>query len=203
MIRTPKGVIMTDSIHYTFIFLCFAIGCCRRIPSSLIVALGFTLAADYFLIFTDTVLPGLLLFTIVHICYLRYLKGELWILAFAWGMGIFLTGSLNWAWVLKLDPSLLPAGGYAACLLCTLGLSLWRREKVLAASIGLLLLCDLHVGIHQLDRSGLLPHVGWLSAWYAAAPSLIWLFYIPAETLLALGTGRRPAWHSLSSRFLQ
>jgi len=193
---------MTDSFHYGFIFLCFAIGFYRGIPSSLITALGFTLAADYFLIFTNTELPGLLLFTMVHVCYLRYLKGELWIMAFAWGMGIFLTGSLNWAWVLKLGPSFLLAGGYAACLLCTLSISLWRREKILAASIGLLLLCDLHVGIQQLDQSGLLPGSGWLSAWYAAAPHLIWLFYMPAEALLALGTGGQPAWHSLPARFL-
>ncbi len=58
-------------------------------------------------------------------------------------------------------------------------------RRTLAYSLTLLTLCDFHVALGQLPLSQLPGLPLWLALWVRLSPVLIWIFYLPAQVLLA------------------
>jgi len=147
-----------------------------------IAILAFTILADFFLLFTDMFAEGILIFYIAHILAIwRYLRPvfnlSLAIAALASVDALFFAEGLNAA-----TTSL--AAGYAALILiATIGTFIYKQppSNQTCSRLGmcLFLLCDAAVAIvntNYIDSSIL----------YAAASVLMWAFYLPAQTLLAL-----------------
>ncbi len=200
----PAGInwyMYSNLCKYAALILCVGYGCktgWKKGQKALCGILLFAAAADYFLLFTDDFLLGILFFCMVQCCYSLYFvgrqgAGRLWRTA---GIGIcivLLLWCLIQAGVFGVSPDwkkaewslLLTSVFYASLLLQNLirawtpsgKVSFWGRMGIL-----LLFLCDIHVALYNIegmDFSGL--RRGWMEVWCELAGVLMWLFYLPSQ----------------------
>lgn len=168
--------------------------------------LAAAMCADYFLLFTEQFVAGILLFAVVQGCYrMRFLGmsgrerdcAKSVIRMYLLGLALALTVAFICSICLGLpaDSDLLTtctAVFYACCLVqnVILGIRLSAQARggrslhVLTAAILLLLLCDIHVGICNLDGVAL------FSGYLNAAGVLMWVFYLPSQLCVVLSIGK-------------
>lgn len=157
-------------------------------PTPIFLALLFSSAADLVFLNTDFELLGILLFLLVQYCY-RTLIG---IPAVSWlKRGAFFSLLLTFVSILcGIKGSLLLAAAllYFVLLLLNLfhswGQTYCRTPVLLSVCLTLLLICDFHVGLHNLPRFA--PYLPTALSQYCAqtASRMIWGFYIPAQLIM-------------------
>lgn len=160
----------------------------KRSRDGLIVlaALSFTLAADFLLLFTEFYSAGIAVFCGAHLCYiLRYRKNFfIPMLCVAAAAGLVAVTF----WYQGFSFFYVIAGLYGLLLLtavvCAWYSNLPRVNKLLAC-VGMLcfLLCDLNVAFYNLSPAYQVRRYAGL---------LIWIFYLPAQMLIALSIGNYP-----------
>jgi len=147
--------------------------------------MAFTAGADFFLILHNDHAPGIAVFCLTHVCYAlraipehRKPNGRAVLFAFTCVAVIA-------AVLLTLDNAIALAGVYASLFAVNLGLNFkFRRVNhnawLIIAGLILFALCDITVALYNIPNY--LGVLLWLRRVYPA----IWLFYLPAQTLLAL-----------------
>lgn len=187
-----------DALRFAVVVLAclfFALFAGKR-PSYLCtqLALVCTVCADYFLVLAPTQqqLPAMLFFSVTQLCYgLRLYLTEprprrtihLWVQCTCAALAILLTVIVLGD---KTDALALVSMFYYATLLCNLFFAIrgWRQAPLLALGLAFFLLCDTVVGLSSLDPYLSVPSA--LSAILSPGFDLVWAFYVPAQTLLAL-----------------
>lgn len=176
----------TTWIKYSALLLCVAYawaGAARGGSRLVAAALTLTAGADAFLLVLNRYyLLGVLLFCGVQGVYLaRVLRangGRTW-----WGMRLAVLAAF-WAILLRLgllDPLTGAAAVYFSTFVCTAvqsGRCPGTAFRRFTAGLFLFLCCDLCVGVYNVP--GLFP-----AGWYAFARVGMWLFYLPAQVLIA------------------
>jgi hypothetical protein len=150
------------------------------------VVFGITLAADFFLLFTDHFVAGLLVFLLAHLTALFRYRPR-WVPLFAAAAGALCLA----AWIvgdsyhseLQLLRFALLCIAYAALIggvLIAAIVAEQPRINALLSRIGMILFicCDVHVFFANFLTSE--------NAYYEPALVLMWVFYLPAQTMLAL-----------------
>ncbi|WP_343209329.1 lysoplasmalogenase family protein [Anaerolentibacter hominis] len=182
---------VTARFKYIGILLCvfFLISNDSRIRSfPLALGLLLTAIADWFLLFTEAALPGVLLFCLIQFCYQAELGGKR-------GITIMLpagliTGVTAAACAGRHGGSLLlgAAGFYAGIEVFNIvsavikAVPLQKKQQLyLPAGLILLFICDLFVGIYNLPR--FLPGT-FSGTFHATAGNLIWVCYLPSQLLI-------------------
>lgn len=150
----------------------------------LVGALFFTLLADYFLVLRVEHLLGVAAFCFAHVCYIfRVLEFRRWLV---WAFFGFLA---VWAAALFFGSVVVLAGIYA----CLFGLNIFvnfraKRPRVnyCLVLVGLILfvLCDLNVMLYNLPK-----YMG-MGGIFKGAYTMIWIFYLPSQALLAASAVR-------------
>ncbi|WP_434311593.1 hypothetical protein [Hominifimenecus sp. rT4P-3] len=148
-------------------------------------ALFFTVCADYFLIFSNYYLPGILFFILVQNTYRRFLSAPFayWFCSGSAMMGILLLASRFFP--IAFDFVNAFSAFYGGCLLANLLYSAKKGPGWFTLSLTLLLLCDFHVALGHLFFYPSALYPSWLITWTSLTPFLIWGFYLPAQILLA------------------
>lgn len=174
-------------IKYTSIALCLlasAYWSARGGDALVTAALAFTLGADTFLLLLNRDYPlGVLLFCVVQGLYLGRICREnggksLWPVR----LGLFILALFLLRRLGLLDPLTVLSLFYFTNFVCNALLSLTLRGwRFRLFSLGLLLFlcCDLCVAVF--NQPGLFPN-----SWYLFARVGMWLFYLPAQVLIAL-----------------
>ena len=162
---------------FVFILACLAIALasyplCRNKKDWAWLACGltFTVIADYFLILRQVHLTGVAVFCMVHVCYiLRVKRGYMVWLAILAQIAIIILFNVGSLYLL--------ASFYAVLFIANIAINLkWRKKNratVLAALL-LFALCDINVAIFNLHPTN------------GIAFTLIWVFYLPSQLVLAL-----------------
>jgi uncharacterized membrane protein YhhN len=181
---------MTPNLKFIFILCCLVIAlisyfrCHSKKEWGLLCGgLAFTVLADYFLVLRDMHLFGVAAFCFAHVCYIFRavnLKNR-WILpifGLVWVFG-FVSGSV-----------IVFAGLYACLFGVNIYVNLFKAHRpkfnyyLVAAGLILFALCDINVMLFSLPR-----YVG-MSIFFPYAFTLIWVFYLPAQFLLAISAVR-------------
>jgi hypothetical protein len=186
----PRWSILSGYMKYAGILLCVLIALLlhrrswnRKDSTLLISALGFTAAADLFLLLLYLPVPGLLAFFAVHLIYIRRLRPSLLKPAAA----VVLIAAAGCAAAYRLVPGFpvefVLAGLYAALILAVASSSVKAalpriNRRLVVAGMALFLLCDIHVALFNTLAPG--------SPYYLFSAFLMWFFYLPAQALLAL-----------------
>lgn len=185
-------------LRYSSILFCFSYVMTARIPAEstagtpeqsrnlpLTQALFFTVCADYFLVFSNRYLPGILFFLLVQHMYRRFLHAPFtfWFCCGSAAMGLLLLFSRLYSF--PFDSVGAFSAFYAGCLLANLAFSLKKGPGWFSLSLTLLLFCDFHVALGHLSDYLTSPFPDWLARWVSATPFLIWGFYLPAQVILA------------------
>lgn len=134
----------------------------------------FTVISDYFLVLYDMHLPGVAVFCFTHYCYaMRVMNVSLKVAArvffvlLLWVVVLFSTSAL---YVL--------AGTYAVLFVASLWLNYRHRNKpngkIILVGLILFMLCDINVLLYNVPGN------------FPFAQSLIWVFYLPSQMLLAV-----------------
>jgi len=150
----------------------------------LTLGLAFTVGADYFLVINNRHLPGVAVFCFAHMCYILRATGatQKKVLIFAAiAVGIFVAFINGWLIALS--------GIYAALFITNIVLN-FKFQKInrLLVLTGLILfaLCDINVALFNLPRHF---DINFTFPW---AFTLVWVFYLPSQVLLAVSAMRRP-----------
>lgn len=172
----------------------------------LVGIVGFSALADYFLLFTDWFVWGILLFAVVQGWYRVAMADQKHVqtLGAMYGISLGITAMvaesctrffhMQWDGTLIL---ILTAIFYGICLIQNTGLGVWLWKKsmpyykeetvFLYPAIVLLCLCDIHVGLYNLNELHLVTaESGILAGWCQAAGTLMWAFYLTSQ-LCVLG----------------
>lgn len=173
---------MSLFIKYLFILFCFCLCLARNyrflyVPRTCfrILALFFTVCADYFLLFTDLYLTGVFLFCIVQYCYSIFLGNR----------SIFLTLPLLFVFVYT-DSIVLMALLYILYL-CMNIYGAYRTEMHwFMSALILMLLCDIHVGLANLPCYLPLHSNTLLHTWCSLSAYIFWFFYLPSQLMISL-----------------
>lgn len=162
---------------------------------SLFIVLGmcFTLAADYYLLFTGRYIYGIISFIFVQVIYFNKLLraeklkikiGFLIIIFMLWNIVMLIIKN-----VYALDPVTVLALLYIVVFftnICLSGTALYKNRtienKIFLSALILFLLCDLNVGLVNIDTAQLSFNINTGDINYI----LIWLFYLPSQVLLVL-----------------
>ena len=192
---------------YAGILLCLTCASVRAVTlkntaSRLIAAaLFFTCISDYFLLFTDSYLPGVLCFCVTQTLYLfvllqgKPLKAKLWHIV----PGLALSAVLLIITGLMHQTDLLIAAGvfyaYSFVRNIAIALSLCIKKKPVPGlktpvfAIGLIIfaLCDINVLLYNLPLLFDI-HSHLLISLFDVIGTLMWVFYLPSQVLLALST---------------
>ena len=187
------------TLKFIYVAMCFFIAglsyfrCCNKKDWAWLTAgLLFTVGADYFLVLHNNHLPGVAVFCFVHVCYiLRGLNGtrRQQVVLFAVP---FLTLSIFIAFVNGALPVL--AGIYAGLFLANIivNIRFFKGQKnapqalpklnkgLVLAGLILFALCDINVLLFNL------PTQLGVDISFPFAFSLIWVFYLPSQLLLAV-----------------
>jgi hypothetical protein len=209
---TGKGsYIISVGLKFTGIIMCFLytmiIRKGKEDKADLLIlrtALFFTVISDLFILMLDYYLIGLLTFCVVQSFYVVRLgrwrnqmelvtgPGEI---PKRFGRNIAVTlvilGSLL-VFKVKIEALVVVSGFYFISILFNvmdsviIAVKSKIRSRILyAAGMVLFLLCDMNVGLFNVsgfvDISG-----GWFTALYQFAAVAMWMFYLPAQTLIAL-----------------
>ena len=222
----PHMTLLSSLLKYTGIILCFLYALrsfepiwiqqfsspkrifpffkslCRDANRSFILLLSFfaVLFSDYFLLFTNHAMAGVLLFALIQILYFIYHSGVRKIPLF-WGLSLLpaLPLSFIFTGIFRLH-GLLPVAGaiYISMLLVNIIFAVritvickTPAHVLFAAGLILYLLCDINVGLinagaffsihtpHSLDILTTLP-------FRRICAFFVWFFYLPAQVLAAL-----------------
>ena len=190
---------------YAGILLCLVCASVRAVTlkntaSRLIAAaLFFTCISDYFLLFTDSYLPGVLCFCVTQTLYLfvllqdRQLNLKLWHIT----PGLALSAALLIITSLMGEPDLLIAAGvfYAYSFVRNIVLALCLcikktpvpglKPSMFAVGLVIFALCDINVLLYNLPLLFDI-HSHLLISLFDVIGTLMWVFYLPSQVLLAL-----------------
>lgn len=171
---------VSDTIKFISICLCFVLALStgskrtnKRTYNLTLLALIFTVTADFFLLFTDHFSLGIAVFCIAHLAYITRFKAEIWKQCsgfYLLSMLLVIAVELPW-------PRFYSVAAVYACLIFIVS---WTSRKNRLAFIGMLffLACDVNVMLYNV-----LPRQNPL---YEISMFAMWLFYLPAQVLLAL-----------------
>lgn len=172
---------------YASIILCFllatsltTISANKRDSSYVVLALIFTMLADIFLLFTNHKVTGIFFFCLMQLTYLKRYNTRF----FHAGVFFSLLAILA-RFFLPFDPLYIIAGLYAiligSCFLATFRTKLPRfNSYCVRIGMALFILCDINVALYsQLSTS---------SNFYEIVAVAMWLFYLPAQLLLAMSS---------------
>jgi len=190
---SPAQGLVCDALKYAAIISCLCICAItysrtrERTPLIQSIIFCVTLGADFFLLFTPYFVPGVFVFIGAHLCALiRYMP--------RWALPAGICALAVFLLVTFLAPRALHANAeltlfIAVCsayavLIISVTVSTFHapqpRLNTLFSRIGmcLFLACDINVAIFNAMPAGMPAHT--------ASIVLMWLFYLPAQTLLAL-----------------
>jgi len=181
------------TLKFVFVAVCFAIAAvsfffCRNKKDWLWLTLGllFTVAADYFLVIHNRHLPGVAVFSFVHMCYiLRVLQPKARKLALF--IVPFLAGAIFIAFMN--EALLVLAGIYAGLFALNIAINIKFckiNKPLVLTGLVLFMLCDINVMLFNLPRE-----LG-VSIYFPWAFTLIWVFYLPSQLLLAVSAVAYP-----------
>ena len=195
---------------YAGILLCLVCASVRAVTlkntaSRLIAAaLCFTCISDYFLLFTDSYLPGVLCFCVTQTLYLfvllqdRPLKTKLLHIV----PGLVLSAALLIITGLMQRPDLLITAGafYAYSFIRNIALALCLcikkkpvpglKPSMFAVGLVIFALCDINVLLYNLPLLFDI-HSHLLISLFDVIGTLMWVFYLPSQVLLALSAKNR------------
>ena len=195
---------------YAGILLCLTCASVRAVTlkntaSRLIAAaLCFTCISDYFLLFTDSYLPGVLCFCVTQTLYLfvllqdRPLKTKLLHIV----PGLVLSAALLIITGLMHRPDLLIAAGgfyaYSFIRNIVIALSVCIKKRpvpglkppMFAVGLVIFALCDINVLLYNLPLLFDI-HSHLLISLFDIIGTLMWVFYLPSQVLLALSAKNR------------
>ena len=196
---TEAQGVASDLLKYAAVvsclFICiFALSHDRRkVALVQMIVFCFTLGADFFLLFTDLFSVGVLIFIGAHTCALyRYRPG--WLLKIGIpAAALFLIIMLFLPKILPADIGLtlvIAASSAYTLMIISVTVSTFHspqpRQNELFSRIGMLLFicCDINVLFFNAMPIG--------SGIHTFSIVLMWLFYLPAQTLLALSAANLP-----------
>jgi len=166
----------------------------KRDWAFLAAAMGFTVGADYFLVIEFDYTWGVAVFCFVHAAYLLRTKGRRgWVYI---GVALAAAGVLFFGATRVVQPRwlLLFASMYASLFAanvsaCFLGKSELPKtnRRIMQAGLVLFVLCDINVLLVNL------PHFLYLPGFTLGSYAWIWIFYLPAQGLLAVSGIRYPS----------
>lgn len=185
--------LLSGVLKYAGVLLCFFHVLLKKGSREILAGLFFTILADFFLLFTDNSLPGVLLFLCVQICYsILLFRGETVQricrrvavrFFFKCGASLLLLALLSAAGI-QADALLFVTAVYFFSLLENTVRAWLCHTGLFAVGMGLFLLCDIQVGLFNL--SSYLPEVGQIGVWYRIASVGMWACYLPAKVCIAL-----------------
>lgn len=159
----------------------------------IMLGLSFTLAADYYLIFTDRYIYGIISFIIVQVIYLnkllwskklKYKIGFIVLIFMLWNIAMLLIKGIY-----VLEPIAVLALLYIVTFLTNIAIAavtLYKKRtienKMFLAALILFLMCDLNVGLVNIDTAQLSFSLSVSNLNYI----LIWFFYLPSQVLFVL-----------------
>lgn len=183
-----SGVGSSKWIKFASIALCLAFSAFLSVRGGdriVTAAMGFTLAADVFLLLLDAdYAVGVALFCAVQALYfVRIYRANGRRAALAARLVLFLASVAALRLLELISPLNLLAAAYFATFLCNAVQSLRIKNVLFSLGIILFLFCDVCVGVHNVQ--GVFP--AWLSGF---ADIGMWMFYLPGQVLITL-SGRR------------
>lgn len=201
---------LSNAIKFAVIFLCFCYVLSlqshnRSISYSLKAAMLFTLISDLFILLLDYYLYGVLTFTVVQLLYnyrisIHNASGHYNAAKKFFISGLMIQLLISSFICLLLDffgvepePLLIAAAIYFTGLVMNTirALAATIKEsgdismRLFAAGLVLFLLCDINVGLFNLSSFIELPQDIY-SVIYSVSSVLMWFFYAPSQTLIAL-----------------
>jgi len=196
---TPAMGLLCDVLKYAAIISCLLI-CIfsytrtrERTPLIQTIVFCITLVADYFLLFTPYFVAGVIAFIGAHSCALIRYKPRWIVPVGACAAAVFLLVTLMAPGILHLNTELtlfIAVTATYAVLIINVTVSTFHspqpRLNTLFSRVGMLLFlaCDVNVMIFNAVPAGYPAHT--------ASIVLMWLFYLPAQTLLALSASKWP-----------
>ncbi|SCG82418.1 hypothetical protein DW1_0810 [Proteiniborus sp. DW1] len=197
--------ISSNVIKYTSIVMCFLISLLtgsRYLDKTdkLLLQLGLfiTLMADFLLLFTEYLVLGVGIFSVVHIIYyIRYNRCEIKIgmIKFtAFFLIITVTYLMMNYFITKIELIYAVALFYAVSILnsvlkaikvCRYKLFPYPNEYLITWGMVLFLLCDINVVFFNISKL-ISKSSSIISLLYNTSASLMWLFYLPSQVLLSL-----------------
>ena len=189
------------------ILLAFAFSCIfgNRSRDGLLIsfALAFTLVADAILQFTDPIrrLPAMLFFAVTQLLYAFYLFSKLTKRQRTRQLILYVTlvtaALILTAAVLKSNTdalSMISLFYYATLVANIFSAFTSRHSLIFACGLVFFILCDTLVGLDVMMQAYVpLPPDSLLYRLTHTYINLIWLFYVPAQTLIALSAAERRA----------
>jgi hypothetical protein len=187
--------ISSSFIKYTSVILCllFYFITNFRNKSFILAALFFAVFADYFLLFTDLYIIGTASFLLVQCFYFVHAGG---LKPFLKLMPVILCAGIIFYIITK---QLLITILIIYILLSITNITRYsilikknrtNRENILIlCGIILLLLCDIHVGLHNASSYITINNTA-LNSYIHLSGNLIWIFYLPSQISIAF-TGRK------------
>lgn len=187
------------SIKYFSIICCFIycaiIAFIYKDINFILIALFFTIIADYFLLLTNYYFIGILFFILVQIFYYLHLsniKNFIQTLLFI----ILLCAIINMFIFLTFNcwrPLLLVLTLYILLMLSNILYYSYTIKKnahieiiFLLCGIVLLLLCDIHVALHNASRFYSISN-SFLMQYGNISDKIVWIFYLPSQVCISLG----------------
>lgn len=155
----------------------------KRDSLLLIAALSVTCAADAFLLLLSRPVPGIVIFCVVHLIYIRrYRKRACYPVAAIALLAVAACFAANALW--RGFPLMQALASVYGPLLLAASLSGFTAplpkisRRFITIGMSLFLLCDIHVALFNTLPAG--------NPYYPIAAFLMWFFYLPSQVLLAL-----------------
>lgn len=173
---------LSSLLKFLSVCLCFFVIDMHMRDIKRIMAL--TVAADFFLVLTNFYSIGIFLFLMVQMNYYRFLtKADCFPLQHFASMmcfGSVLSVLINF-FVMPIDINTFLAVTYFSSLVLNAVTSirlssLYNEYRYVAICLCLILCCDVHVGVTNVFSSGI---------WYSFGLIAMWLFYLPAQVIIA------------------
>lgn len=181
---------LSTFMKYWGVLLCLAIAMFlnsgawdKRDSALLVVTLFLTCLSDLFLLVLERAVPGLVIFCIVHLMYIRRYKPTFFKPAAA--IVVFATAGCLMAEIL-IDgfPIIVILGCLYGVLIVAVTMFALAaplpqvNRRLVTVGMTLFLLCDIHVALFNTLAAS--------NSYYPLASFFMWLFYLPAQVLLAL-----------------
>ncbi len=182
--------LLSTFMKYSGMLLCLAIAMRlnngawdKRDSALLVVALFLTCVSDLFLLLLERPVPGLVAFCFVHLMYIRrykpgFSKPAAAIVAFV------LAGCLMAKILIDGFPIIVILGCLYGVLIVAVTMFAFAaplpqvNRRLATAGMMMFLLCDIHVALFNTLTAS--------NPYYPLASFFMWLFYLPAQVLLAL-----------------
>jgi hypothetical protein len=162
-----------NELKFLYVLLCFFIALSTSKTKDrqyLIIGMGFTAAADYFLLINGNEHAGVVLFIFTHAAYiLRTGINKKWVII-ALLLALLLSANLLTATLC-----------YTIFFTANLFANIKNPRPIILTGLILFALCDINVLLYNLPRYITIPETISKTAY-----TLIWWFYAPSQLLLAL-----------------